>query len=198
MPAAYQGTLFRSTGDPIVDLKPPAGMTAGRAARAARRAGEAERARHAEVPGQQRAGGAHLVLRARLPDAGLRARAPSTSTSESEATKKLYGLDDKITEPFGRQCLMARRLVEHGVRFVQIFPGGVGNQNIDTWDAHGEHQGRTTPSTPPKPTCRSPGLLHRPEGARPARLHAGHHGMRVRPHADLAARRRPRSQPGRA
>src|SRR2546421_60847 len=56
--------------------------------------------------------------------------------SESEATRKLYGLDDKITEPFGRQCLMARRLVERGVRFVQIFAGGVGNQNADTWDAH--------------------------------------------------------------
>jgi len=56
--------------------------------------------------------------------------------SESEATRKLYGLDDSVSEPFGRQCLMARRLVERGVRFVQIFAGGVGNQNTDTWDAH--------------------------------------------------------------
>ncbi len=56
--------------------------------------------------------------------------------TESEATKKLYGLDEKITEPFGRQCLLARRLVEHGVRFVQLFHGGMGNQNTDTWDAH--------------------------------------------------------------
>ena len=56
--------------------------------------------------------------------------------SESEATKKLYGLDEPITEPFGRQCLLARRLVEHGVRFVQVFQGGMGNQNTDTWDAH--------------------------------------------------------------
>ena len=58
--------------------------------------------------------------------------------SESDATKALYGLDDKVTEPFGRQCLMARRLVERGVRFVQVFSGGVGNQNVDTWDAHGD------------------------------------------------------------
>jgi hypothetical protein len=57
-------------------------------------------------------------------------------STESDATKKLYGLDEKVTEPFGRQCLMARRLVERGVRFVQIFAGGVGNQNTDTWDAH--------------------------------------------------------------
>ena len=65
-------------------------------------------------------------------------REPLTSSSESDATKQLYGLDDNVTEPFGRQCLMARRLVERGVRFVQIFAGGVGNQNVDTWDAHGD------------------------------------------------------------
>src|SRR5262245_65153801 len=56
--------------------------------------------------------------------------------NESEATKKLYGLDNAVTEPFGRQCLLARRLVEHGVRFVQLFHGGMGNQSYDTWDAH--------------------------------------------------------------
>ena len=58
------------------------------------------------------------------------------TSSESEATRKLYGLDEAITEPFGRQCLMARRLVERGVRFVQLFHGGLGVQNTDTWDAH--------------------------------------------------------------
>ena len=60
------------------------------------------------------------------------------TSSESDATKKLYGLDEEITEPFGRQCLMARRLVERGVRFVQLFQGGLGNQNTDTWDAHSD------------------------------------------------------------
>ena len=57
-------------------------------------------------------------------------------SSESKETKKIYGLDNEVTEPFGRQCLMARRLVERGVRFVQLFHGGMGNQNTDTWDAH--------------------------------------------------------------
>ena len=57
--------------------------------------------------------------------------------NETPATKKLYGLDEAITEPFARQCLMARRLVERGVRFVQVYHGGLGNQNTDTWDAHG-------------------------------------------------------------
>jgi len=60
------------------------------------------------------------------------------TANESEATRKLYGLDNAITEPFGRQCLMARRLVERGVRFVQLFQGGVGNANVDSWDAHAD------------------------------------------------------------
>jgi len=59
-------------------------------------------------------------------------------TRESEATQKLYGMDEKTTEPFARQCLMARRLVERGVRFVQLYHGGLGIQNIDTWDAHND------------------------------------------------------------
>jgi uncharacterized protein (DUF1501 family) len=54
---------------------------------------------------------------------------------EAEATRKLYGLDQKETETFGRQCLVARRLVEQGVRFVQIFHGS--NGGAGAWDAHG-------------------------------------------------------------
>ncbi len=56
--------------------------------------------------------------------------------AEPAATRKLYGMEDTVTEPFGRQCLMARRLVERGVRFVQLYHGGLGVQNRDTWDAH--------------------------------------------------------------
>jgi hypothetical protein len=61
-------------------------------------------------------------------------------TSESEATRKLYGVDEKDTDPFGRQCLVARRLVERGVRFVQIFAGrgasGDGSVDDVPWDGH--------------------------------------------------------------
>jgi hypothetical protein len=53
---------------------------------------------------------------------------------ETEATRKLYGLDQKETETFGQQCLVARRLVERGVRFVQLFHGGTGNAGA--WDSH--------------------------------------------------------------
>src|SRR6202022_484889 len=57
---------------------------------------------------------------------------------ETEATKKLYGLDDPKTEKFGRRCLMARRLVERGVRFVQVYSGG--GHNDQNWDAHTDVQ----------------------------------------------------------
>ena len=55
------------------------------------------------------------------------------SSRRRTATKKLYGLDDPITEPFGRQCLLARRMVERGVRFVKLLHGAGG----DRWDDHG-------------------------------------------------------------
>ena len=55
---------------------------------------------------------------------------------ESAATRTLYGLEEKRTEVFGRQCLLARRLVERGVRFVQLYSGG--NHGDSNWDAHGD------------------------------------------------------------
>jgi hypothetical protein len=136
MPAAYQGTLFRATGDPIVDLKPVAGMTP-----------ETQRtrldllAKLNELDMEKYPGSSDLAARISSYELAFRMQgcAPQAIdiTSESEATKKLYGLDEATTESFGRQCLMARRLVENGVRFVQLFHGGMGNQNTDTWDAHG-------------------------------------------------------------
>jgi hypothetical protein len=135
IPAAYQGTLFRSTGDPIVDLKPPAAVSPGD-----QRARLDALAKLNELDMQKYPGNSELAARISSYELAYRMQgcAPGAVDvgSESEVTRKLYGLDDKVTEPFGRQCLMARRLVERGVRFVQIFAGGVGNQNVDTWDAH--------------------------------------------------------------
>lgn len=135
LPAAYQGTLFRSTGDPIVDLKPPAALTPDD-----QRARLDALAKLNELDIQRFPGNSELAARIASYELAYRMQgcAPDAVDvrRESDATKKLYGLDDVLTEPFGRQCLMARRLVEHGVRFVQIFAGGVGNQNVDTWDAH--------------------------------------------------------------
>jgi hypothetical protein len=65
----------------------------------------------------------------------MQARAPEVVdlSGESDATKKLYGLDDPVTEPFGSQCLLARRMVERGVRFVKVLHGA----GPDRWDDHG-------------------------------------------------------------
>jgi hypothetical protein len=57
-------------------------------------------------------------------------------SQESEMSKSLYGLDDRATQVFGRQCLLARRLVERGVRFVQVYDTGRGD-STNTWDHHG-------------------------------------------------------------
>jgi hypothetical protein len=137
MPAAFQGTLFRSAGDPIVDLKPPPGMSHDE-----QRARLDALARLNEIDMQRFPGNSELAARISSYELAYRMQgcAPEAVdlSGESEATRKLYGLDNKITEPYGRQCLMARRLVERGVRFVQVFSGGVGDQNVDTWDAHGD------------------------------------------------------------
>ena len=81
-------------------------------------------------------------LEARIQSYELAARmqlaAPETFDlrSESEATRRLYGMDDKVTEDFGRRCLTARRLVERGVRFVQVWSGAGGPSN--NWDNHSD------------------------------------------------------------
>ncbi len=136
LPATYQGTVFRSQGDPILDLRPPKGSLSSQQQRARldhlAQLNEAHAARH---PGSSE-------LAARIASYELAYRmqgcAPEAVdvTQESEATKQLYGMDDPVTEPFGRQCLLARRLVERGVRFVQLYSGALRQQNIDTWDAH--------------------------------------------------------------
>jgi uncharacterized protein (DUF1501 family) len=135
LPSTFQGTPFGPADNPIIDLKRPAGVTA-----------EQQRlrldmlARLNQMHADQYPGSSELAARISSYELAYRMQgcAPDAVDikSESAATKKLYGLDEKITEPFGKQCLMARRLIERGVRFVQVFSGGLGVQNTDTWDAH--------------------------------------------------------------
>ncbi len=135
MPASYQGTVFRSKGSAIVDLKPPADVTP-----------DEQRARLNllsqlnEMDLQKFPANSELSARINSYELAYRMQgcAPEAVdvNSEPEATRKLYGLDNPVTEPFARQCLMARRLVERGVRFIQLYHGGLGVQNVDTWDAH--------------------------------------------------------------
>ena len=135
MPAVYQGTIFRSSGDPIVDLTPPPSVTQDQQRARLDLLGKLNALDETKNP-------ANSELAARIASYELAYRMQACApeavdiSSETEVTKKLYGLNESTTEAFGRQCLMARRLVERGVRFVQLYHGGLGIQNLDTWDAH--------------------------------------------------------------
>jgi hypothetical protein len=134
MPAAFQGTLFRSTGTPILDLKPADGVSA-----AQQRADLDLLAQMNAEHLNTRPGDSDLEARIASYELAYRmqAKAPETVdiSGETEETKALYGIDNPRTEKFGRKCLLARRLVERGVRFIQVYSGG--GHGDDTWDAHG-------------------------------------------------------------
>ena len=133
MPTAFQGTPFRSTGDPIVDLKPPAEMTPERQRRWLDLLGNLNQEHLNRNPHDSE-------LSARIQSYELAFQMQTHATEavelakESAATRELYGVGEQRTDYVGRQCLMARRLVERGVRFVQIYSGG-GNFT-ESWDAH--------------------------------------------------------------
>lgn len=133
MPAAFQATPFRPTGDPIVDLKPPAGMTPER-----QRNWLDYMAKLNDAHWQKNPHDSELAARIESYELAFRMQTSAVEAvdlnKETEATRKMYGLDENVTEYFGRQCLMARRLVERGVRMVQIYSGG-GNFG-ESWDAH--------------------------------------------------------------
>ena len=136
LPATYQGTVFRSQGDPILDLRPPGDLLAPDQ----QRARLDHLARLNEEHAKRHPGSSELAARIASYELAYRMQgcAPEAVdvSQETEDTKRLYGMDDPVTEPFGRQCLLARRLVERGVRFVQLYSGALRQQNIDTWDAH--------------------------------------------------------------
>lgn len=134
MPAMYQGTQFRVTGDPLIDLRPPGG--------ASRERQSSQIALLRELDGLSPAVAARRdELEARLNSYELAFRMQASApeavdpSGETAATERLYGLDNPLTEKFGRRCLMARRLIERGVRFVQVYSGG--GHNDENWDAHG-------------------------------------------------------------
>jgi hypothetical protein len=137
LPAAFQGTLFRNGSAPIVDLNRPKQIT------------EADQRSELDLLNwmNRRHSGARTAtneLDARIAAYELafrmQAKAPELVDlgKESEATRKLYGIDDPIAEPFGRQCLLARRMVERGVRYVMALHGA----GPDRWDDHGDIKAR--------------------------------------------------------
>ena len=176
-------------GEPLPFVTP----AARHAARGAGR--RVQPARPAQPPGRHRlsrrsaAPRPHQVLRAGLRHADRRARDAATSTARRTRRSALYGLDQRPdAQRSASSCLAARRLVERGVRFVQIFHGGGGG---GAWDAHGDIKTNHTQALGPgRSADRRP--AEGPEAARPAGRHARRLGHRVRPLA-RRRRRRPRS-----
>src|SRR5438874_5008757 len=150
LPAAYQGTSFRPGRNPILNLNRPAGMQA-----------EDQRdlldtlRKLNEQHLDSRNHDSELAARIESYELAFRMQmsAPEATdvTSESDATKKMYGLDDPVSADFGGRCLLARRLVERGVRFVQVWSGN--GMNETDWDGHKEcdknHQARAAATDKP-------------------------------------------------
>lgn len=129
LPATYQGTTVRSGSTPILHLDRPAEMTEERQRRLLDFVNQRNREHLASRPESE------LAARIEAYELAFRmqAEAPAVMdlSQETQATRALYGLDEKETSEFGTRCLLARRMVERGVRFVQLYSG-------DTvgWDAH--------------------------------------------------------------
>lgn len=127
LPAFYQGTPLRPKGSPILDFSPPAGITAKRqrknldllASFNARHA--AEHPQHADLTARLESYELAYRMQTEVPNA-------IDLSSESKKTLAMYGIGKTETDAFGRKCLLARKMVEKGVRFVQLFKG--------TWDSH--------------------------------------------------------------
>jgi len=139
LPGAFQGTPVRSRGTPILNLNRPDKMVDAQQRQLLDYAGKLNR-RHRELHPADNA------LEARIESFELAYRMQSAApealdiSRENDATRKLYGIESgNPGEYFGSQCLMARRLVERGVRFVQLYSGGGHGDN--NWDAHGNITG---------------------------------------------------------
>jgi hypothetical protein len=131
LPASYQGSTFRDGFEPIADVKPSENTPELQKSKLALMRSLDQSARH-RLGGDDRveAAIANYELAFRMQSA-----VPDLMDlrGETEATKKLYGLDDPATRIYGRQCLVARRLVERGVRFIELLCPNVGH---DRWDQH--------------------------------------------------------------
>jgi hypothetical protein len=135
LPSVYQGTVFRGGESPILHLRNPEGIHTTSQRKTLDLINELDR-------GHLQQAGVDSTLEARINSYELafrmQAAAPEAVdlSKESAATKRLYGIDEPLTDDFGRKCLLARRLAQRGVRFIQIYSGtNVG----DDWDnAHND------------------------------------------------------------
>jgi uncharacterized protein (DUF1501 family) len=135
LPAVYQGTQFRNEGAPILDLAPP-DTVSDRQQRSKldllntlNRRFAVDKREDSELEARINSYELAYRMQKAAPDA-------VDVSKESEATKKLYGMDEEVTAKFGANCLMARRLVERGVRFIELYSGSGSG-----WDAHNDLEG---------------------------------------------------------
>ncbi|MFL5241762.1 MAG: DUF1501 domain-containing protein [Gemmataceae bacterium] len=133
MPAAYQGTLFRGKGSPLLDLATPPGAS-DRTQRAALDLLKQLNEEHKLM----RPGDSELAARIESYELAYRMQTSAPEVvnldKENAKTRERYGLNEKQTADFGRKCLITRRLLEKGVRFIQLYSGG--GHLEDTWDGH--------------------------------------------------------------
>jgi hypothetical protein len=130
LPAVYQGTVFRSGDNPILYLQNPPGINGDVQRDTLNFVDQMDRLHQAARPGDS-------TLEARIASYELAFRMQSSApeavdlSQESPVTKALYGIGEPLTDDFGRKCLLARRLVERGVRFIQVYSGTTLG---DDWD----------------------------------------------------------------
>jgi hypothetical protein len=135
LPAAYQGTILRGGETPILHLNTPKGVTAEQQRSTL---DLINRLNREDLAGKEE----DTELAARIAAYELAFRMQSHAQevvdirSETAATRALYGLDDRVTQEFGLRCLLARRMVERGVRFVQLYCG-----DTNGWDGHSDMAG---------------------------------------------------------
>jgi hypothetical protein len=136
MPAAYQGSLFRPGNSPILNLK--SDLSADRQRSKLELIEQLN-----EMHRRDRADDTRLAARQAAYELAFRMQATAPEavdlSKEPERVKEAYGLNRKETAEFGHRCLLARRLVERGVRFVQVYCGAG-----SAWDAHGDLEGNHT------------------------------------------------------
>ncbi|MCY2999785.1 MAG: DUF1501 domain-containing protein [Planctomycetota bacterium] len=135
MPASFQGSIFRTQGTPILDLKSQDGVSRNLQRDLLNSINE-QNTLHAKQRGDR----SDLLSRISTYELAYKMQESTPEAvdiaDESAETLALYGIDQDRTKDFGNKCLLARRLVERGVRFVQIYSGGA--HNDDNWDAHSD------------------------------------------------------------
>jgi hypothetical protein len=135
LPASFQGTQFRNGDSPILHLKSPQGVTAERQRskldflKEINERWDADKQDDSDLDARVASYELAYKMQATAPEA-------VDLSKETEATKAMYGIDEEATSVFGTNCLLARRLVERGVRFVELYCGSGSG-----WDAHANIEG---------------------------------------------------------